>query len=421
MSNRCVSDAQITSTRKLSHDIPEEKISNINLSLNHMESQENSFIDVSNRSSMRIRASPNRSSMNHSMISQGSDLNDVGLPPISQARKDDSLIMINNDLNSSKNMEEFNEASNRPMRRLISMDDSNEEAGCSRMDDSITSSPSRRKAQEEMLSKEDNIKNSRRKVLDDTMMSSDSNSSSPFRRMCIEDSPISDSDLTVPMRSHLEESFLNNTPLRRKNINNSMRICDDSFQGKDNNISSRRKSIEDSLNCSNAMKRKGIDESMLLNPMRRKMFEDFELMNDGNLRRKCVDEALLLLNDPNESAGSPLRRFDENLFNHADVNVAKLNFVHMMQHNARYSDDFVNDDLNEPSLVTETEGSRRGIVGGVCIAPDLRYEPVQGFENNMQMCDNGANQVAPMHMRCYSDSNTMDSGWHSGSEKHVTD
>lgn len=46
-----------------------------------------------------------------------------------------------------------------------------------------------------------------------------------------------------------------------------------------------------------------------------------------------------------------------------------------------------------------------------CLAPDSQYEVVR--EEKEELKTN--------HHHCYSDTNTMDSGWQSGSEKHVTD
>ncbi|XP_050358669.1 uncharacterized protein LOC126778972 isoform X2 [Nymphalis io] len=45
------------------------------------------------------------------------------------------------------------------------------------------------------------------------------------------------------------------------------------------------------------------------------------------------------------------------------------------------------------------------------LAPDSQYEPVR----------DGKDELKLNHHRCYSDTNTMDSGWQSGSEKQVTD
>ncbi|CAH2083862.1 unnamed protein product [Euphydryas editha] len=46
-----------------------------------------------------------------------------------------------------------------------------------------------------------------------------------------------------------------------------------------------------------------------------------------------------------------------------------------------------------------------------CLAPDSQYEPVREQEDILKL----------NHHHCYSDTNTMDSGWQSGSEKQVTD
>lgn len=45
-----------------------------------------------------------------------------------------------------------------------------------------------------------------------------------------------------------------------------------------------------------------------------------------------------------------------------------------------------------------------------CLAPDSQYELVRRNE-----------EIKVNHLHCYSDTNTMDSGWQSGSEKHATD
>ncbi|GBP29760.1 hypothetical protein EVAR_94600_1 [Eumeta japonica] len=46
-----------------------------------------------------------------------------------------------------------------------------------------------------------------------------------------------------------------------------------------------------------------------------------------------------------------------------------------------------------------------------CLAPDCQYEAPR--EQKEELKTN--------HLHCYSDTNTMDSGWQSGSEKHITD
>ncbi|CAB3241600.1 unnamed protein product [Arctia plantaginis] len=49
-----------------------------------------------------------------------------------------------------------------------------------------------------------------------------------------------------------------------------------------------------------------------------------------------------------------------------------------------------------------------------CLGPDSQYEPVR--ESKEEILKGNIN-----HIHCYSDTNTMDSGWQSGSEKQVTD
>lgn len=50
--------------------------------------------------------------------------------------------------------------------------------------------------------------------------------------------------------------------------------------------------------------------------------------------------------------------------------------------------------------------------GSKCLGPDSKYEPVRDEKEEI---------LKTNHHHCYSDTNTMDSGWQSGSEKQVTD
>lgn len=409
--------------------------------------------------SPRVRSSPIRSSVHRISTPQriGSP-SDIGLPIVNQKRKniDDTLIIINNDLNASvrnrsieesdsfpqtrwKGLDESSDANSSisPMRRndpIMNNDLNSSLSSLGRNDGNMNTSLSPRKR------KDVDDSNVKPKILDNSIHSNESMSarrkileeSSPLRRKYIDDSALVDSEsgpMNQSRRSNTENTYLNNSV--DQNFHRMNR--DDSMFKKDVNVSIRKKNIEENNSACNfaAIKRKGIDESILLNSdlnLRGRMFDDIGLIEDPDIRRKYVEDALMLINDVNDPSMSPLRRkaLDEQMFRANQANIGKLDLVHMMQHNARYSDNFLNvdDDLNEASLATQSEGSRRGIIGGVCIAPDLRYEPVEGFNsNNMPECENddSTNHVAPIHMRCCSDSNTMDSGWQSGSEKHATD
>ncbi|XP_052742829.1 uncharacterized protein LOC112054346 isoform X3 [Bicyclus anynana] len=70
----------------------------------------------------------------------------------------------------------------------------------------------------------------------------------------------------------------------------------------------------------------------------------------------------------------------------------------------------------EESLLSDDDDRRQEIVysnepeGSKCLGPDSQYEPERKDEI-----------LKTNHHHCYSDTNTMDSGWQSGSEKQVTD
>lgn len=465
----------------------------MNASFNRGESSQNGFDHLReevSRSSVRVRSSPNRSSMHRISTPQRCSPNEANLSNINQKRKniDDSLIIINNDLNSSnlrnrsgdeslvlntdnasfsqrwKGIDESSDSNSpiSPLRRnvvddlsdlnssLLSLGHKCVEGANLSMNTSL--SPRKRKDVEEQ-SKQRNIEmqghssdnNMRRKLGEEGILS---DSTTPSRRKYVDETLLPDSEIPMKIskkgieemficndasRSNAENLYLNNSAEDFQRINN-----DEILFNKNLNLSMRKKNLEESLNgnmnaCFNVNKRKGIDESILLNgdlnslnSVRGRVFNDLGLIEDPDVRRKYVEDALMLINDVSDPSNEILRMktIDEQMF-HNDVNIGKLDLAHMMQHNARYSDNFLNpdNDIDEASLAIQTEGSRRGIIGGVCIAPDLRYEPVEGFKNNIPECENNdsTNRVAPIHMRCYSDSNTMDSGWQSGSEKHATD
>lgn len=489
ISNLCRSNCQMIPGRNNSNIAEEIEA---NASFNRGESLQNNGFDhlredVS-RSSIRVRSSPNRSSMHRISTPQRCSPNEANLSNINQKRKtiDDSLIIINNDLNSSnmrnrsgdeslvlntdnnasfsqrwKGVDETSDSNSpiSPLRRTVVDDSMLSDLNSSllslghkcvdgaNLNMNTSLSPRKRKDVEEQ-SKQRNLEiqahssenNMRRKISEDVILNDSTISS---RRKYVDETLLADSEMPMKMskkgmeeificndasRSNTENMYLNNSTEDFQRINN-----DELLFNKNLNLSIRKKNLEESLNsnmnsCFNVNKRKGIDESILLNSdlnslnsVRGRVFNDLGLIEDPDVRRKYVEDALMLINDVSDPSNEILR---EQIFLN-DVNIGKLDLAHMMQHNARYSDSFLNpdNDLDETSLAIQTEGSRRGIIGGVCIAPDLRYEPVEGFKNNMPECENNdsTNRVAPIHMRCYSDSNTMDSGWQSGSEKHATD
>ncbi|CAK1593135.1 unnamed protein product [Parnassius mnemosyne] len=72
----------------------------------------------------------------------------------------------------------------------------------------------------------------------------------------------------------------------------------------------------------------------------------------------------------------------------------------------------------EESLLSDDDDRRKDIVysnepeTSKCLGPDSQYEPVRETKEEI---------LKTNHHHCYSDTNTMDSGWQSGSEKQVTD
>ncbi|XP_013177041.1 PREDICTED: uncharacterized protein LOC106124676 isoform X2 [Papilio xuthus] len=72
----------------------------------------------------------------------------------------------------------------------------------------------------------------------------------------------------------------------------------------------------------------------------------------------------------------------------------------------------------EESLLSDEDDRRKDIVysnepeTSKCLGPDSQYEPVRDVKEDI---------LKTNHHHCYSDTNTMDSGWQSGSEKQVTD
>lgn len=71
----------------------------------------------------------------------------------------------------------------------------------------------------------------------------------------------------------------------------------------------------------------------------------------------------------------------------------------------------------EESLLSDEDGRPEIVYSNEpevkCLGPDSQYEPVRENINKEELKTN--------HHHCYSDTNTMDSGWQSGSEKQVTD
>ncbi|CAH2056278.1 unnamed protein product, partial [Iphiclides podalirius] len=72
----------------------------------------------------------------------------------------------------------------------------------------------------------------------------------------------------------------------------------------------------------------------------------------------------------------------------------------------------------EESLLSDDDDGRKDTVysnepeTSKCLGPDSQYEPVRDAKEEI---------LKTNHHHCYSDTNTMDSGWQSGSEKQVTD
>lgn len=288
-----------------------------------------------------------------------------------------------------------------PIRRK-NLDDSKDQ-------NNVSMSPLRRRVLEDSLNNELNssFASMRRKNLDDSINDSPNASSSPMRRKRMED---------------LAEQAVSLSQLRKK--------------GREDSISSDEQNV--SLTTRRKVNNEDVDQNLSMSPLRRKVLDDKmnqDVMN-VSLTKKAIEDSMLtneilrtkaleeLISEQNISRRGN-KNIEEILNNHGESSlISKSNITQMVQ-NGNFTINFNNSihESLEESLAGELGGSRRGIIEGVCLGPDLRYEPVQGFGEGMNADEsNGeAGTNNPVHLRCCSDSNTMDSGWQSGSEKHITD
>lgn len=166
-------------------------------------------------------------------------------------------------------------------------------------------------------------------------------------------------------------------------------------------------------------------------------------MNDSSSSRlsERLNESISRLSDPNHSRMSEAsssrisERLNESLSRFTDQNHSRmsdrmnelngskrLNLEHIL-HPRQSSLDSTNSRKDSPEffvppppLTPMTPNTEESVVSddeqevkpesSKCLGPDSQYEP---------------KELKPSHHHCYSDTNTMDSGWQSGSEKHSTD